>query len=56
VFGLTLDRVELSFRILRPVYRKTITYKPFCEIGSINRTCRVRFASIRTAPALVTKL
>jgi len=38
VLGLTLDRVELSFRILRPIYRKSVAYKPFGEVSLTDRT------------------
>ena len=38
MLGLTLDRVELSFRILRPIYRKSVAYKPFGEVSLTDRT------------------
>ena len=38
MLGLTLDRVELSFRIQRPIYRKSVAYKPFGEVSLTDRT------------------
>ena len=38
MLGLMLDRVELSFRILRPIYRNSVAYKPFGEVSLTDRT------------------
>jgi len=38
MLGLTLDPIEFSLRILRPVNCETVAYKPLGEISSINRT------------------
>jgi hypothetical protein len=41
-FGVALSAIVSAFRVLRPIQRQALAYKPFAEVGGTDRTGRNR--------------